>query len=708
MDEYFTNELKHYAGILEEHFHDMMDIEFTVENGKLYILSACIGRRTILANLKIVIGMFCEGKISVEDVITKLPYKQVEDLLNVENLVNTDGLELIAQGLPASGGVRAATVCFSLNEAESLIDRKEKFILCQTECSPETVDIIMSQYCQAVITARGGMTSHAAVVCRGIHMPCVSGFGDLYEIKEQIHKFNYEITVDGNNGNIYAGLGTIEKSNKNIEELQILNELLSIVVKCNIITVETIPLIWRLWDVVILHKHFRGRDNTKQIVEKKDFRYRSFKQPAKDEMENINSKLQHIKNGNLVVEDLIGFLFSELSAQVPLGSHYLYMRPLLNPMESIKYNKEEVKIDYEKIAGVQLTGVEFFHINRYVDFLLDVYSIKIFFSTEFFKDDMENRKTDMYKPLNYLDYTNPNGESLIINTYNATKIAIYINDVLISEDRLMYIYHLIRRRKYHWLWYKENNISKKEIIDYLKSNAFYEDDNSKIYYLCEEMHLVKEKEITKSGISLIEGKNMDNNRDIDYILDEVIARGCNDNSSDFNDFSVLINKKDFKDLIALELYEYYFWDERHEFDLQLLKEIVESVAAYFSDPETIRQIENGFLQTLPSAIIVSMTAAIWGKLRRLGKKNHISEEESSWIRIEKNIKKIDKEFSNHDYILSDDIERIFGTSREEIQPLLKLCGCKCFIHKQRSIWIKAGTSGERTKEILKANHFKYR
>lgn len=90
------------------------------------------------------------------------------------------------------------------------------------------------------------------------------------------------------------------------------------------------------------------------------------------------------------------------------------------------------------------------------------------------------------------------------------------------------------------------------------------------------------------------------------------------------------------------------------------------------------------------------------------KKNAILDEENSWMRIERNIRKIDKEFSNHDYILSDDMERIFEASREEIQPLLKLCGCKCFLNKKRSIWIKAGTKEERIREILKNNKFKYK
>ena len=113
---------------------------------------------------------------------------------------------------------------------------------------------------------------------------------------------------------------------------------------------------------------------------------------------------------------------------------------------------------------------------------------------------------------------------------------------------------------------------------------------------------------------------------------------------------------------------------------------MDSVCNYFNSPEVMRQIEVGVLQTLPSAIIISMVTTIWSKMKKLrNKKNAILDEENSWMRIERNIRKIDKEFSNHDYILSDDMERIFEASREEIQPLLKLCGCKCFLNKNY-IW----------------------
>lgn len=704
MNKSIFTELEHYGEILEKYFHDMVDVEFTVENGKLYILSAGVGNRMKLANLKIVMSMFCEGKMSVEDVIKKIPYQQIEDLLDEERLVNTNELELLGKGLPASGGIGAGVICFSINEANDFVKKREPFILCQTELSTEMLAFVSSKYCKGVIAVRGGLTSHAGVACRGFNKPCVAGVGDFDTIRDTVRESDNSVTINGNNGKVYAGFGKFEKNFLNAEEINLLYELLQIVIKNNIITTETIPLIWRLWDVMVLHKRYRGNDNTKQIVIKRDYEYISFEQPSKNAIEEIFSDLQYVNNANLMLEDFLEFLFLQLSAQVPVGSHYLYMRPLLNPMDTIKYNK-----NYGNSAGIQLTGVEFFNINRYIDFLLDIYSIKIYFCTEFFENDEGKSNGMSYYPLNYLDFTNPNGEGLIINTYNAPNVAVYINDVLIPADKLMYIYHLLRRRKYYWSWYEENNISKNEILDYLRKNSFHKENNSKLYFLCEEMNLLYKGELTLAGESLTGRENMGSNKNIDYILDEVLLRGYNEKSNESNDFLLLLRRKEFKDLIALELYEYYFWKERHEFDLQLLKEIVDNVCNYFNDPAVMRQIEAGLLQTLPSAIIIAMINHIWSKIKILrNKKNAVSDEENSWMQIERNMKKIDKEFSNHDYILSEEIERIFEVSREEIQPLLKLCGCKCFYSKKRSIWIKPGIKEERIREILRNNKFKYR
>ena len=416
MEECLIKELEHYGKVLENHFHDMMDIEFTVENGRLYIVSERIGKRTALANLKIVIDMFCEGKMSIDDVFQKLSYQQIISILDTRLIANEHKLKLLGKGMPASSGLASAKVCYTMLEAENFIEQNKEFIFCIFELSPEDIDIVTSKYCKGIITARGGMTSHAAVVCRGIHKPCIVGFGDFYKIKDLANLYNNELTINCNNGSIYAGIGVLEKKNDNLAEIKVIHELLLLVIKYNIITPEICPLVWRLWDVIELNKRY-GKENSKRLVIKSDKEYISFVNPGKSEIESIQSKLQYVPNGGFLIEDLIGFLVDELSAHVSLGSHYLYTRPLLDPMDAMEYFERETD---DESVGMQLTGVEFFHINKYVDYLLDIYSIKIYFCTPFYKHNSRDEIDNNFSPMNYLDYTNPYGESLIINTYNAS------------------------------------------------------------------------------------------------------------------------------------------------------------------------------------------------------------------------------------------------------------------------------------------------
>lgn len=709
MEKLLIDELKKCSEKLELYYKDMVDIDFVVENKKMYILSVRPGKRTPIANLKIVMSMFCEEKLNAEDVINRLPYQQLEAILNSKVIVNAGDLNLLTQGLSASSGVCTAIGCFTHQEAESLIKNEESFIYCCLELSPEDIGIITSPYCKGVVTARGGMTSHAAVVCRELQLPCVAGTNDFDELKKAIKYYNNELTIDGSNGKVYAGLAGIENNNLDLQEIKMLRKLLQTITKYNIITSEKSFLVWRLWNVLVLNRRYTRRGNQKRIVYKNT--HISFNQPTKNEQEYIKSQLEHIENSGILIEDLIDFLQSQLSANVSLGCHYRYMRPLLDPLYSMTFNKHHKTAPQGIPCGLQLTGLEFFNINRFVDCLIDIYSIKIYFTTAFFRDEFSAENSNEYFPLNYLDYTNPNGESLIINTYEVDKVAIFINDVLIPLEKLPLIYHLIRKRQYYWNWYEVNNVSRKEIVDYLKSNIFRDEiQHSKNYYLCEELNLINNNELTSAGRSLIGEREdeMKNNTNIDYILNEVVSRGYNEITNECNDFLELLKRKDFKELIALELYELYFWNERHEFDLELLREIINAVTDYFADPETIKQIESGVLQNLPTTIIVSMVGAIWLKLKGCFNKKSGAKKKSGWERIEDNIKKIDDEFSNHDYILSNEIEQIFKTSREEIQPLLKLCGCRCYIDKNRSIWIKAGIKEARVKEILKEHNFRYK
>jgi Phosphoenolpyruvate synthase/pyruvate phosphate dikinase len=165
-------ELKSIFVKLEKHYRDMQDIEFTVENNKLWMLQTRNGKRTAKAAIKIAVDMVKEKLISKKEAILRIDPNTLDTLLHptLDEKVNK---EVIAKGLPASPGAASGKVVFSADEAEKMNNQKEDTILVRVETSPE--DIHGMHAAKGILTARGGMTSHAAVVARGMGRPCVSG-----------------------------------------------------------------------------------------------------------------------------------------------------------------------------------------------------------------------------------------------------------------------------------------------------------------------------------------------------------------------------------------------------------------------------------------------------------------------------------------------------------------------------------------------------
>ncbi|MCQ1534590.1 pyruvate, phosphate dikinase [Methanosarcina sp. KYL-1] len=195
---------------LEAHFKDMQDIEFTIQEGKLYMLQTRTGKRTAAAAVKIATDMVEEGLIDRETAVTRVQAEHI-DLLLHPRIDPEAKLEVIARGLPASPGAAVGKVVFTAEAAEEMAERGEKTILVRTETSPE--DIGGMAAAQGVLTVRGGMTSHAAVVGRGMGKPCVVGCGEIsidskhalfmvngYTIKE--HDY---LTIDGSTGGVVLG-----------------------------------------------------------------------------------------------------------------------------------------------------------------------------------------------------------------------------------------------------------------------------------------------------------------------------------------------------------------------------------------------------------------------------------------------------------------------------------------------------------------------
>ena len=201
------------CGILEEHYRDMQDMEFTVENGKLYMLQCRNGKRTAQAALKIACDLVDEGMIDEKKAVLMIDPRNLDTLLHPQ--FDTTALKAatpIGKGLGASPGAACGKIVFSAEEAKEWAARKEKVVLVRLETSPE--DIEGMKAAQGILTVRGGMTSHAAVVARGMGKCCVSGCGAI-AMDEANKKFTLAgktyhegdyISIDGSTGNIYDGL----------------------------------------------------------------------------------------------------------------------------------------------------------------------------------------------------------------------------------------------------------------------------------------------------------------------------------------------------------------------------------------------------------------------------------------------------------------------------------------------------------------------
>ncbi|MDO6354462.1 pyruvate, phosphate dikinase [Caloramator sp. CAR-1] len=204
-------EFERIAHLLEKHYKDMQDMEFTIEQGKLYFLQTRNGKRTAQAALKIAVDLVEEGLITKEEAMLKVDAKQLDQLLHpMFDQAELKAAKPIAKGLPASPGAACGKVYFTAEEAKEAAAKGEKVVLVRIETSPEDIEGMVAA--EGILTARGGMTSHAAVVARGMGKCCVAGCGDI-KINEEgkyftvgdlrINEGDY-ISIDGSTGNVYG------------------------------------------------------------------------------------------------------------------------------------------------------------------------------------------------------------------------------------------------------------------------------------------------------------------------------------------------------------------------------------------------------------------------------------------------------------------------------------------------------------------------
>ena len=202
--------------ILENHYRDMQDMEFTVENEKLYMLQTRNGKRTAAAAIKIACDLIDEGMITEQEALMQIDAKSLDMLLHptfdAKDLKAADKTDVIGKGIAASPGAAAGSIVFTAEDAVKCGTTTKKVILVRLETSPEGIEGM--NFSQGILTLRGGQTSHAAVVARGMGTCCVSGCGDIkmhedekyFELAGKIYREGDEISLDGSTGNIYGRL----------------------------------------------------------------------------------------------------------------------------------------------------------------------------------------------------------------------------------------------------------------------------------------------------------------------------------------------------------------------------------------------------------------------------------------------------------------------------------------------------------------------
>ena len=201
------------ANLLEDHYRDMQDIEFTIEKGKLFMLQTRNGKRTAAATLRVAVELVEEGKISKEEAVMRVDPAQLDQLLhpNFDNEALKKATS-IAKGLPASPGAASGKVYFTAAEAVHAARNGEKVVLVRLETSPEDIEGMIES--QGILTARGGMTSHAAVVARGMGKCCVAGCEDIkvneegktFVVGGKTYKEGDYISINGSTGYVYEGV----------------------------------------------------------------------------------------------------------------------------------------------------------------------------------------------------------------------------------------------------------------------------------------------------------------------------------------------------------------------------------------------------------------------------------------------------------------------------------------------------------------------
>jgi phosphohistidine swiveling domain-containing protein len=465
-------QLRDLSEVIESHYKDMCDFEFTVQEGKFYLLNARIGKRKPQAALRIATDMFLEGKISAKTLVRRIDPDQIRDSLAPVLVMNSTVREL-GNGVPASSGAAAGVAVFSAGSALEL-GKTRPAILLRPEVVPD--DIHGMEVAVGIATFQGGMTSHAALVCRGMGKPCVTGLGWSFNparTRVITPRGNIReggpIAIDGSSGVVYAGRpGIREPKAFENDRLLLLFRLIDALSAENELPDDHIGKSWRIRDLMLYGPWGWNRPDPNHRLKHRPVgvgsQGKAFAQIRQPDVRHLALELSSFRLGDDpsdTVEIWIGlrsYLLRLLSKNVGLGRHPEFRRPLFDPCETVISATKSSGWGFKQGSRIQLVGEEFFSINFHVPELIDIATIRIYWAVQ----------CDSDAELWCLDPANPRGETLLQGSWDLKALKVVVNDATVPQTVLGTFYNALRRREYYWDWYRANNISRREIIDALK------------------------------------------------------------------------------------------------------------------------------------------------------------------------------------------------------------------------------------------------
>ncbi len=467
-------------------------MEFIVQNGRLFVTSVRPAKRSGIANVRFALQFLTEGKIGPQDVLRRVSTSDIAVWL-LPVIENRSALRLAGNGLPACPGVATGKVVFRASDAVQNAARKIPVILARNEVSPE--DLRGMVYAEGILTTRGGISSHAALVSRPMGKPCVCGYspkrgtvGTERGISSLFRTGSW-ITINGLTGEVFEGRAKCRTLHwRDFPELVVLSEIVARAVASGNIPNDAVGQTWRMSDF-FLHSAPLTRGSTRK---KAVFRstFTSFESPSAECLRRVQHSLTPLapgerKNYSEILLSLIDSQLRVLSSALGIGNHARYFRPLWDPKQHVDRKNED--------EGTQLVGMEFFGLNRHIPHLIDVATITIFLELEVRGEASEW----------FLDFTNPAGESLVVGSDSVLAYCLLINDAEVQHDDVPLLYHSLRRREYGWRVFDQNGATHDEVVNALAAWASRKPAGASALALCYELGLVRKRKLTLAGKSLM-------------------------------------------------------------------------------------------------------------------------------------------------------------------------------------------------------------